>query len=255
MMYDILHCKFSFIREKGTVKLSTRGMPPNLWKRVQLSYLPEVCLLICVCCYYRCAGVCCYEGRGGLCSVRLSVPLLKLRPRKDLIETLLVWLSVLCILVIFFYFFLVELIILNGCDILRTSFLILKFLLFLQHEMIHAYLFVTANNRDRDGHGPEFHKHMYRINDMAGTRITVSMQKFCFLRKIHSQFSLIHILHATSDRVVHTFHNPLLIETYLYYKTDFSRFSIVSMMRWMFIGSIFGSVMGHAVQGGLTLVQ
>jgi hypothetical protein len=39
---------------------------------------------------YRCAGVCCYEGRGGLCSVRLSLPLLKLRPRKDLVETLLV---------------------------------------------------------------------------------------------------------------------------------------------------------------------
>uniref|UniRef100_A0A0P4W294 Protein with SprT-like domain at the N terminus n=1 Tax=Scylla olivacea TaxID=85551 RepID=A0A0P4W294_SCYOL len=77
-----------------------------------------------------CAGVCCYEGRGGLCSVRLSLPLLKLRPRKDLVETLL-------------------------------------------HEMIHAYLFVTANNRDRDGHGPEFHKHMYRINNVAGTKITV----------------------------------------------------------------------------------
>lgn len=34
--------------------------------------------------------MCCYEGRGGLCSVRLSFPLLKLRPRKDLVETLLV---------------------------------------------------------------------------------------------------------------------------------------------------------------------
>jgi len=40
--------------------------------------------------YFRCAGLCCYEGRGGLCSVRLSVPLLRLRPRKDLVETLLV---------------------------------------------------------------------------------------------------------------------------------------------------------------------
>ncbi|XP_047493042.1 DNA-dependent metalloprotease SPRTN-like [Penaeus chinensis] len=77
-----------------------------------------------------CAGVCSYEGRGGLCSIRLSLPLLKLRPRKDMIETLL-------------------------------------------HEMIHAYLFVTANNRDRDGHGPEFHKHMYRINGVAGTKISV----------------------------------------------------------------------------------
>lgn len=37
-----------------------------------------------------CAGVCSYEGLGGLCSIRLSEPLLKLRPRKDLVETLLV---------------------------------------------------------------------------------------------------------------------------------------------------------------------
>ncbi|XP_073194165.1 DNA-dependent metalloprotease SPRTN isoform X2 [Lepidochelys kempii] len=33
-----------------------------------------------------CAGVCSYEGRGGMCSIRLSEPLLKLRPRKDLVE-------------------------------------------------------------------------------------------------------------------------------------------------------------------------
>ncbi|XP_067009926.2 DNA-dependent metalloprotease dvc-1 [Anabrus simplex] len=78
----------------------------------------------------KCAGICCYQGRRGLCSIRLSLPLLKLRPRKDLVETLL-------------------------------------------HEMIHAYLFVTCNNRDRDGHGPEFHKHMHRINKEAGTNITV----------------------------------------------------------------------------------
>lgn len=36
-----------------------------------------------------CAGLCVYEGRGGLCSVRLSLPLLKLRPRRDLVQTLL----------------------------------------------------------------------------------------------------------------------------------------------------------------------
>ncbi|XP_072551523.1 DNA-dependent metalloprotease SPRTN [Salminus brasiliensis] len=77
-----------------------------------------------------CAGVCSYEGRGGLCSIRLSEPLLKLRPRKDLVETLL-------------------------------------------HEMIHALLFVTQNNRDRDGHGPEFCKHMNRINNATGTNISV----------------------------------------------------------------------------------
>eukprot|EP00057_Strongylocentrotus_purpuratus_P032215 XP_786958.1 PREDICTED: uncharacterized protein LOC581887 [Strongylocentrotus purpuratus] len=77
-----------------------------------------------------CAGVCCYEGYGGLCSVRLSQPLLKLRPRKDLVETLL-------------------------------------------HEMIHAYLFVTQNNKDHDGHGPEFCKHMDRINTATGTHISI----------------------------------------------------------------------------------
>ncbi|XP_013421237.1 sprT-like domain-containing protein Spartan [Lingula anatina] len=77
-----------------------------------------------------CAGLCCYEGRGGLCSIRLSLPLLKLRPRKDLVETLL-------------------------------------------HEMIHAYLFVTDNNKDHDGHGPEFCKHMNRINKETGTSISI----------------------------------------------------------------------------------
>ncbi|VDN28430.1 unnamed protein product, partial [Dibothriocephalus latus] len=40
------------------------------------------------------------------------------------------------------------------------------------HEMIHAYLFVTENNRDRDGHGPNFRAHMNRINKIAKTNIT-----------------------------------------------------------------------------------
>ncbi|XP_070590061.1 DNA-dependent metalloprotease SPRTN [Erythrolamprus reginae] len=77
-----------------------------------------------------CAGVCCYEGRGGMCSIRLSEPLLKLRPRKDLVETLL-------------------------------------------HEMIHALLFVTNNDKDRESHGPEFCKHMHRINHLTGANITI----------------------------------------------------------------------------------
>uniref|UniRef100_A0A0N5AJF9 SprT-like domain-containing protein n=1 Tax=Syphacia muris TaxID=451379 RepID=A0A0N5AJF9_9BILA len=77
-----------------------------------------------------CAGVCSYEGRGGLCSIRLSKPLLIFRPRRDLVETLL-------------------------------------------HEMIHAYLFVTVRDRDRDGHGARFQYHMRRINEMAGTHITI----------------------------------------------------------------------------------
>ena len=41
--------------------------------------------------------------------------------------------------------------------------------------MIHALLFVTDNNKDHDGHGPEFCKHMYRINKETGTNITVSI--------------------------------------------------------------------------------
>ncbi|CAF1414690.1 unnamed protein product [Rotaria magnacalcarata] len=77
----------------------------------------------------RCAGIC-YYRRGGECRIALSASYLTLRPRKDLVETLL-------------------------------------------HEMIHAYLFVTHNTRDRDGHGLEFLKHMVRINDATGANITV----------------------------------------------------------------------------------
>ncbi|XP_061704095.1 DNA-dependent metalloprotease SPRTN [Cydia pomonella] len=79
---------------------------------------------------YSCAGICSYEGRGGLCDIALSEPLLKLRPRKDLVETLL-------------------------------------------HEMIHAYLFITQRDQDRDGHGPNFKEHMYRINMAAGINISI----------------------------------------------------------------------------------
>lgn len=71
-----------------------------------------------------------YEGRGGLCDIALSEPLLKLRPRKDLVETLL-------------------------------------------HEMIHAFLFVTNRDQDRDGHGPNFKAHMHRINNSAGLNISI----------------------------------------------------------------------------------
>ncbi|CAH1403511.1 unnamed protein product [Nezara viridula] len=79
---------------------------------------------------YTCAGVCYYKGKRGGCCISLSLPLLQLRPRKDLVETLL-------------------------------------------HEMIHAYLFLTANKQDREEHGPLFHEHMHRINKAAGTKITV----------------------------------------------------------------------------------
>ncbi|NXS36760.1 SPRTN protein, partial [Pomatostomus ruficeps] len=76
------------------------------------------------------AGICSYHERSGLCSIRLSEPLLKLRPRKDLVETLL-------------------------------------------HEMIHALLFVTHNYKDRESHGPEFCKHMRRINHLTGANVTI----------------------------------------------------------------------------------
>ena len=37
-----------------------------------------------------CAGMCYFQGREGFCRIALSAPLLSLRPRKDLVETLLV---------------------------------------------------------------------------------------------------------------------------------------------------------------------
>ncbi|KAF8940191.1 hypothetical protein BGZ58_007434 [Dissophora ornata] len=43
----------------------------------------------------------------------------------------------------------------------------------LLHEMIHAYLFVTKAIQDHDGHGADFQHHMNRINEAAGTTITI----------------------------------------------------------------------------------
>jgi predicted SprT family Zn-dependent metalloprotease len=77
----------------------------------------------------RCAGMC-YYFPGGYCSVRLSEPLLKFRPRLDFVNTLL-------------------------------------------HELIHAYLFVTNNNTDRDGHGETFLDMARSINNASGSKITV----------------------------------------------------------------------------------
>ena len=74
-----------------------------------------------------CAGIF-YLREGGI--IRLSEPLLKFRPRADLIDTLL-------------------------------------------HEMIHAYLYLTRNFKDRGDHGDEFKGHAARINKLANSRITV----------------------------------------------------------------------------------
>ncbi|KAJ1606183.1 SprT-like metalloprotease [Cryptosporidium canis] len=41
------------------------------------------------------------------------------------------------------------------------------------HELIHAYLFLTSNNRDRNSHGKEFRFHMDRINKLSGLNITI----------------------------------------------------------------------------------
>lgn len=43
----------------------------------------------------------------------------------------------------------------------------------LLHELIHAYLFVTNNCKDRSAHGPEFIFHMNRINMKTGLNITI----------------------------------------------------------------------------------
>ncbi|KAI8070317.1 SprT-like family-domain-containing protein [Gongronella butleri] len=76
----------------------------------------------------RCAGIC--RLRGNDVDITMSEPLLKFRPRSDMIDTLL-------------------------------------------HEMIHALHFRTLGTLDRDGHGPKFLADAKRINDRAGTNITV----------------------------------------------------------------------------------
>lgn len=77
-----------------------------------------------------CAGLCCYEGRGGLCSIKLSSPLLQYRSTQETVETLI-------------------------------------------HEMIHAFLFVTVRDRDRDGHGPSFQSLMNVVNYVSGLNISI----------------------------------------------------------------------------------
>ncbi|KAK3895537.1 hypothetical protein Pcinc_000775 [Petrolisthes cinctipes] len=43
----------------------------------------------------------------------------------------------------------------------------------LLHEMIHAYLHITEGHNYRDSHGPQFRKHMNRINSLHGSRVTI----------------------------------------------------------------------------------
>ena len=113
----------------------------------------------------RCAGLCLFES-GGYCSIRLSAPLLRLRPRSDFNDTLLVRILVNMAGVIKSYTIRVwtwtrDFAGWGGENDVR------------QHEMIHAYLFITQNNRDREGHGAEFQRMMHHINAIAGTSISV----------------------------------------------------------------------------------
>ena len=99
---------------------------------------------------YSCAGIC-YSRQNRLgksCTIRLSEPLLKLRSRKELVETLLV----------------------------KNKYIICKLTFsnsFGKHEMIHAFSFVLGIREGNGGHGPNFCKMMESINKSAGTNITV----------------------------------------------------------------------------------
>ncbi|GJQ15005.1 hypothetical protein GpartN1_g6796.t1 [Galdieria partita] len=77
-----------------------------------------------------CAGLCECCVFNNSCRIKLSQPLLSLRPITDLVDTLL-------------------------------------------HECIHAYLFMTNSITDHDAHGSNFIYHMNRINQDAGSHITI----------------------------------------------------------------------------------
>jgi hypothetical protein len=54
--------------------------------------------------------------------------------------------------------------------------------------MIHAFLFVTVKDRDRDGHGEQFQTHMHRINKAGGYHITIYhsfMEEVAYFRQHH----------------------------------------------------------------------
>lgn len=54
--------------------------------------------------------------------------------------------------------------------------------------MIHAFLFITVKDRDRDGHGEQFQSHMHRINKAGGYRITIYhsfMEEVAYFQQHH----------------------------------------------------------------------
>lgn len=84
--------------------------------------------------------------------------------------------------------------------------------------MIHALLFVTQNNRDRDGHGPEFCKHMNRINTATGTNITVSVSSFS--GSIIPLMSEKLTVPLTSCQVYHSFHDEVDVYRQHWWRCD-----------------------------------
>lgn len=110
----------------------------------------------------------------------------------------------------------------------------------LLHEMIHALLFVTQNNRDRDGHGPEFCKHMNRINKSSGTNISVGLSSL-------SQFKYLALIVFACLRDCNNRNNPLKRLRLLVRSTT------VSTMRLMCTGSTGGNATGPARTASPTL--
>lgn len=51
-----------------------------------------------------------------------------------------------------------------------------------QHEMIHAYLWITESPEEED-HGPEFYRIMQNINTLAGTNMMVRIE--CYFHGIY----------------------------------------------------------------------
>ena len=69
--------------------------------------------------------------------------------------------------------------------------------------MIHAYLFVTENNRDRDGHGPTFQQWMHSINQAGKYFCNLFILGFlCFLLYAID-------LEKTNITIFHTFHEEV----------------------------------------------
>lgn len=70
---------------------------PDIWelfRQFDMQFFEEVLTRNCVELVWSpkmtsCAGVCAWNPRTGFCCIRISLPLLQLRPRKDLVETLL----------------------------------------------------------------------------------------------------------------------------------------------------------------------